>query len=180
MSTQNERTETIATLEKEFSDASGIFMTDFTAITVEKMTQFRANLRKAGIKYLVVKNSLAEKAFERTNFSTLIPFLKGPTGLAITKGDGVAPAKVIKEFKKENKNLLTVKAAVVDGALFNADDALKLSDLPSKEVLLSQLLSCWSAPMSNFVGTLQSILSKFAATLDEVKKQKESNQSNQG
>ncbi len=141
MSTQKERTEAIATLEKEFTGATGIYMTDFTNINVEKITKFRADIRNSGGKYLVVKNSLASIAMERCGFTELVPYINGPMGIAITREDAIEPAKVIKDFKKKNKDLLSLKVAYVDGALFNAEQAGKLADLPSREILLSQLLS---------------------------------------
>ncbi len=176
MSTRKERTDAIASLEREFSGATGIYMTDFTNINVEKLTKLRADIRNSGAKFLVVKNTLAHIALERCGFNALLPHLSGPIGVVITKSDAVAPAKIIKEFKKENKNLLTVKVAYVDGSIFDADETARLADLPTKEVLLSQLLSCINAPMSNFVGVLSGILTKFVGTLNAVINKKESEQ----
>ncbi len=174
MSMRNERTEAIATLEKEFSGATGIYMTDFTNINVAKITKFRADISQTGGKYLVVKNTLARIALERCGFESLVPYLNGPVGVVITRDDAISPAKVIKEFKKKNKNLLPITIAYVDGSLFNADEASRLADLPSREVLLSQLLSCLSAPMTKLAGSLNGIFSKLLGTLEAVKNQKES------
>lgn len=173
MATQKERTESIATLEQEFKGAKGIYMTDFNKINVEKITQFRRNLRNCGTKYIVVKNSLARIALERCGLNELTPFIKGPLGVAVTKKDGISPAKVIRDFKKSNKDLLELKVAYVDGVVFNAQQAERLADLPSREVLLSQLLSCLKAPMTGFAGALNGILSKFVGTLESVKVKKE-------
>ena len=177
MSTRSERTETIAVLEKEFTDATGIYMTDFTGINVEKITKFRADMKNSGVKYLVVKNTLARIAFEKCGLDQLIPYLKSPIGMAITKGDAVTPAKVIKDFRKNNKNLLDLKVAFIDGNLFSGDEAARIADLPSREVLLSQLLSCLKAPMTGLAGSLNGILTNFAGTLQAVvlKKESESN-----
>lgn len=174
MSMRNERTEAIATLEKEFAGATGIYMTDFTNINVEKITKFRADIRQSGSKYLVVKNSLARVALERSGFEVLVPYLNGPVGVVITRDDAIGPARIIKEFKKSNKKLLSVKVAYIDGTLFNAEETSKLADLPSKEVLLSQLLSCLNAPMTKLVGSLNGIFTKFIGTIEAVKNQKES------
>lgn len=174
MSTRNERTDAIATLEKEFTGATGIYMTDFTRVNVEKITKFRADIRNAGAKYLVVKNTIARIALERCGFESLIQYVNGPIGVVITKDDAIVPAKVIKEFKKTNKDLMQVKIAYVDGSIFNAAETARLANLPAREVLLSQLLSCMCAPMSNFVGSLKGILTKFVGTLESVKNKKES------
>jgi large subunit ribosomal protein L10 len=173
MFTRKERAEVIATLAQKFDGAKGIYMVDFNNINVEKITQLRAELRKNGVQYIVVKNTLARIALERCGLGGLTPYLIGPTGIAVTKTDSISPAKVFKEFKKKNINLLALKAAYVDGSLFKSDEALKLADLPGREVLLSQLLSCMSAPLSNFVGTLGSPLSKLALVLETLKNKKE-------
>ena len=175
MFNKTERTAQIENLQKEFGGAKGIFLTDFNKIDVEKMTELRNDLRKSGVKYIVVKNTLARIAMERSGMTELSAHLKGPVGVAVAMNDAVAPAKVIREFRKKYKDLLEVKVAYVDGSLFNADDAMKLADLPSREVLLSQLLSCLKAPMTNFAGSLSGILTKFVGTLEAVKNQKESN-----
>jgi large subunit ribosomal protein L10 len=174
MSTKIERNEQIKVLEKEFDGATGIYMTDFSKITVQDITTFRSNLREAGSKYIVVKNSLAGIALKKNGKEELCSFLKGPIGLAITKNDNIGPAKVIRDFQKNNKGLMDVKASYIDNTVFSSEDTLKLADLPNKEILLSQLLSCLKAPLSNFVGSLNGIFTKLTGTLEAVKNRKES------
>lgn len=173
MSTRIERNDAITALEEEFEGATGIYMTDFNGIDVEKITKFRNDLRAVGSKYLVVKNTLAKIALERKGFESLTEFVKGPTGIAVTHEDGVSPAKVIKDFRKENENLLDLRIAYVDGGIFNADEAKRLADLPSKDVLLAQLLSVFNAPMSNFAASLGGVFTKLTGTLEAVKAKKE-------
>ncbi len=175
MSTRTERTEVIDLLEKELVDATGIYLTNFNGIDVEKVTKLRSDLREQGARYLVVKNTLARIALERCGDrkTELVPFLKGPTGVAVTRQESTGPARVIKNFKKDNKDLLDLKVAYVDGSLFNAEQTEALANLPSREILLSQLLSVFKAPMANLAGSLNGILSKFVRTLEAVKQKKE-------
>ena len=173
MATRTERTQIIDKLEKEFKGATGIFLTDFTNINVEKITKLRTDFRSAGVKYIVVKNSLARIALERCGLEKLVPYLQKPVGVAITRGEATSPAKIIKDFRKKDKNLLDLRVAYIDGALFDSAQTDRLADLPSKEVLLSQLLSCLNAPMANFVGVLNGILVKLVGTLNAVKNAKE-------
>lgn len=175
MSTRIERTAVIENLEKEFENAGGIFIADNNKISVEKITQLRVSFRKAGMKYIVVKNTLAQNAAKKVGKDTIATFFKGPTGVVIAQKESTAPAKIIRDFQKENKDLFSLKAAYVDGIVFNGQDALKLADIPSREVLLSQLLGCLQAPMGKFVGSLAGILTKLVGTLNAVKEQKESN-----
>jgi large subunit ribosomal protein L10 len=174
MSTRSERTQAIEELEKQFSQAGGIYLTDINRISVEKMTKLRVNFRKKGVRYVVVKNTLAKIACERSGKKDIIPYLKGTVGIALAGSDSMVPAKIIKDFQKENKDLLAVKIACVDGTVFGAQDTLKLADIPPREVLLAQLLGCLEAPVANMAGSLNALLIKFAATVEGLKNKKES------
>lgn len=174
MSTRNERTSVIDDLEQAFKTAAGIYVTDNHKITVELVTRLRDELRKKEVRYVVVKNTLAKEAFKRAGITGLDAHFKGPTAVAIAPSDSTAPAKILRDFRKELKNeFLEVKAAYVDGSIFSGAQADQLADLPSREVLLSQLLGVLQAPMGGLAGSLNGILSKFVGTLDAVKSQKE-------
>jgi len=175
MSTRNERTAAIESLENEFKAAGGVYVADNNKISVEKISQLRVSFRKAGVKYVVVKNTLAQNAAKRVGMEGLAPYFKGPTGVAIVGKESTVPAKIIRDFQKDNKDLLGLKAAFVDGMVLNGEDALRLADIPSREVLLSQLLGCLQAPMGKFVGSLAGIFTKLVGTLEAVKDQKETN-----
>jgi large subunit ribosomal protein L10 len=172
--TRDQRLKSIEKLQKEFSEAKGIYVTDYSGINVAKMSGFRRNLRGAGVKYVVIKNSLAKIALEKCGKSEIASFLKGQVGVAVSSKDSIAPAKIIRDFRKENKDFMSVRAAYVDGTLFNEAQMNQLADLPSREVLLSQLLSCLQAPVAKMACTLNGILSKFVGTLEAVRIQKES------
>jgi large subunit ribosomal protein L10 len=173
MFTREERSQIIERLEKEFNEAKGIYLTNIDKIDVNKISQLRAELRKNDLTYVVVKNTLARIAAERSGKGEIASFLKGPTGVVIAKNEPTIPAKIIKEFRKTNKDLLDIKAAYVEGAVFNAEQTERLADIPSREVLLSQLLSVLQAPVANLAGALGGILTKFVGTLEAVKNQKE-------
>jgi large subunit ribosomal protein L10 len=177
MSTRSERTKSIEVLEKEFKDAKGIYLTDNNKIDVARISKVRVALRKKGMKYIVVKNTLAKIAAEKSGKKEIAPYFKGQIGVVIAPSDGMAPAKIIKDFQKEfakdQKELLEVKIAYVDGTAFTGKDTARLADIPPREVLLSQLLGVLQAPMSKFAGTLNGVLTTFAQTLEAVKVQKE-------
>lgn len=171
--TKEQRTEKINKLAEEFGKATGIYLTDFTGINVEKITKFREDLRENSSRYVVVKNSLAKKAFGKIEEERLDEYLTGPVGVAFTSDEATAPAKAIKEFQKKNEALLKVKVALVNNNLYSEQDVKKLADIPSREVLLSQLLSCLKAPMTNLACGLSGVITKFARTLEAVKQKKE-------
>jgi large subunit ribosomal protein L10 len=172
MSTRSERTAVIEELENEFRDASGIFLADNNKITVEQVTKLRSDLRKNGIHFIVVKNTLAREAANRVGKTALAPHFKGQTAVAVTKNDVSIPAKVLRDFQKDYKDLLQVKVALVDGTLFKGEDVARLAELPSREVLLAQLLGCLQAPMGKFAGVLNGILSGLVGTLEALKDKK--------
>ena len=174
MSTRAERTAVIEELEKTFKEASGIFLADNNKIDVEKITKLRSEFRTAGVRYVVVKNKLAQTAAKRLGKDDLASHFTGPTGMAITTGEGTVPAKIIRDFQKENKDLLGLKVAVVDGTVFSPEDAARLADLPGRDVLLSQLLGCLEAPMGKLVGSLSGIFTKLTGTLTALKDKKAS------
>jgi large subunit ribosomal protein L10 len=172
MSTRNERTTIIDELEQEFRGAQGVYITNNHKIKVEAVTRLRSELRKKGVRYFVVKNTLAKEACKRVGITDLDPFFKGPTAIAFSPLDSTAPAKTLRDFRKELKDLLEVKAAYVDGTFFSGAQADKLADLPSREVLMAQLLGVMQAPVGNMAGVLNGILSKFVGTLEAVKDKK--------
>jgi large subunit ribosomal protein L10 len=172
MSTKVERTASIDKMEKMFAEARGIYVADNNKITVAQVTKLRSNLRKKGMRFLVVKNTLAKIAAKKCGKEAIGSFFKGPTAVVIAPADAAAPAKVIRDFQKENKDLLAVKVALVDGSMFNAVQVLQLADIPSREVLLAQFLGCLKAPMGNLAGVLSGILVKFARTLDALREKK--------
>jgi large subunit ribosomal protein L10 len=156
-----------------FGKSIGFYLTDINRIGVSKMTRLRAQFRKQGLKYMVVKNRLACIAAERCGKTDVLPFLKGPIGIVFANQDSTAPARIIRDFQKDNKELLEVRAVYVEGSLLDGSACAKLADIPSREVLLSQLLSVMKAPVQKFAGSLSSVISTFARTLDAVRAQKE-------
>jgi len=173
MLTKTQKAEVIEKLNREFSDASGLYVTAYKGMTVEKFDKVRTKLNGIDAKYYVVKNTLAKKALKKSGIEGLDGAFKGPVGVAITKKDIAGTAKIIRDFNKDNDNLLAVRMAYADGAVFSGTDAERLADLPSREELLSMLLSAFNAPVTKFAGTLSGILTNFVRTVDAVRIKKE-------
>lgn len=174
MNSRNERDKKIAELETMFGNSLGFYLTDINRISVSRMTELRAVFRRQGLKYVVVKNKLACIALERCGKSDIMPYLKGPVGIVFANEDSTAPARIIRDFQKANKELLEVRAVYVEGALLDGAACARLADIPSREVLLSQLLSVLKAPVQKCAGALSAVLSTFVRTLEAVRVQKES------
>jgi large subunit ribosomal protein L10 len=166
----------VGELHEKFLKSQIVILTDFKGLDVETLNSLRRKLRDAGIEYRVVKNTFLVRASEGTDIAPIQPHFKGPTAVAISYDDPVAPAKVLVGFAKEHKKLEIKAALLKSGAVGRVLDvgAVKaLSDLPSREVLLSQVLSTMNGVTSAFVRVLVNIPQKFLYVLQAIKEQKE-------
>lgn len=159
-------------LHGRLSGANAFYLTDFTGMNVKQMTEFRSRLRKEGVEYVVVKNTLAQRALTDLELPDVAGFFSGPTGLVISR-DPVAAARVISDFAKEFDNKPAVKYGIVERKEVDAEQVKKLAGLPPKEVLLAQLAGGLQAPTTRLAGGLQNILSGFIRAVDALRQQRE-------
>jgi large subunit ribosomal protein L10 len=158
---------------QKFKDAKSIFLADFRGMTVEETNNLRRDFRSAGVEYRIVKNTLASLSFKNVGLESMSQFLTGCTAFAFSDKDPVAPIKVIKEYTKKNKNAkIEVKGCVFEGKIFAADQVDALSNLPTRDVLLSQFVRVLQAPMSKLVSVLSATGQKLVGVLESVKNQK--------
>lgn len=146
-------------------------ITEYKGLTVAQITELRDSLRKAGVEYKVVKNTLAGIASSGTGMSPLAGHLKGTTGLAITTTDVAAMAKAVLEFSKKNEKLV-VKGAVMDGAYYDQGKVKAIAELPSREVLLSMMAGTFQAPASKMARLLSATVARFGYALHALKDKK--------
>jgi large subunit ribosomal protein L10 len=147
--------------------AKSIYLTDFTGMPVDMMANLRRKCRESDVEYRVVKDSLTKLAAKRAGFDVVVDYLEGPTGLALGRADELAPARVLIDFAKEHK-LPKIKAALVEGRMFSEDGVKTLAALPTREVLLGQVLFGAMAPLIGFRGVLHQVMWKLVATLQAV------------
>ena len=168
-----EKVAKIAEIKELISNSKATILVDFCGLTVAQDTKFRVEMRKAGIKYIVVKNTLLRIAAQEAGVEGLEPSLEKNTAIAVAPEDPVAVAKIICDFAKTNKEL-KVKAGILDGKVISADEVKALAALPPKEVLVAKLLGSMNSPISGLVGVLQGTIRKVVYALDAVRKAKES------
>ena len=175
MNVKEKKQSTVNELHDKLESAKGFYLTDFTGLTVKKVTELRNRLRSAGVEYVVVKNTLAERALEGLDVpDSVADFFKGPTAVAVSTGDPLAPAKVLVDFAKENDNKPAMKAGVVEGKAYTAKEVDRLAKLPGREQLLSELAGCLEAPMSMMLMMLQGKLQETLGLLEALREQKAS------
>jgi len=151
-----ERQAEIDTLTEAFKQSPNIYVTDFAGLDVARITELRRRLRKAGARYVVVKNTLARRALAANSVSVLDAHLIGPTGLVLVETDPMPAAKVLGQFAKEHQKL-AVRAAVLDGKSVDAAFVKRLGELPSRDELLGQLLGCFNGVLYQVVGALEAL-----------------------
>lgn len=167
---KSEKEQLVSELAQKLRGASALYYTDFTGLNVKRMTDLRRRLRKSGIEYVVIKNTLALRA---VNESGLVSErLRGPTGLVLAR-DPVTAAKLLSEFAKENDAKPTVKGGLLDGRALDSAQVKQLATMPSREQMLAELGAGLQSPMAAFVGALNGLLYMFAGALEALRTQRE-------
>jgi len=146
----------VAEVAEKLQTCASSVLTDYRGLNVAQVTELRRRLREAGIEFKVIKNTMTRRAAEQANFGGLQEYLTGPTAIAFSREDAVAPAKILSEFAKEN-DALKIKAGIVEGKIVSADEIKALASLPSREGLLSMLLSVLQAPVRNFALAVKAV-----------------------
>ena len=140
-------------------DAQSVVLVDYRGLTVEQDTQLRKQLREAGITYKVYKNTMMNFAFKGTDCEALLPYLEGPSAIAISTEDATAPARELCKFAK-TADALEVKGGIVEGTAYDADGIKEVAKIPSREELLSRLLGSMQSPITNFARVIKQIAEK--------------------
>ena len=152
----------VAQLTERFQNAQAGVLADYRGLTVEQDTALRVKLREAGVEYTVLKNNLTRFAANAAGLEELDPILHGPTAVATSVDDVVAPAKVLVDFAKDNE-ALELKGGFVNGKVISLDEVKVYAAIPSKEVLISKMLGSLQSPISKLARTLQAIVDEEAA-----------------
>ena len=168
-----EKMEAVAEMKQLFENAGSLFVTDYQGLDVEKMTDLRKNLRGAGVKYLIAKNTLLRIAAKEAGVEVLVEHFTGPTAVAFTESDPAAAAKVLHDSYKDNE-LPRMKVFMVDNVVFEGAEIKRLADLPPKEILLSQVVAAVEAPLSSLVGSLDGFFRELVGSIDALADQKKS------
>jgi len=167
-----EKQEIVHDISEKLSTSKGIIFADYRGLSVEQDTELRKALRKAGVNYRVVKNTLTRIAANNIGLAELEPFLKGPTAMAFSQDDPVIPAKIMNEYANKYENL-KLKAGVVEGKIIGVDQIKSLADLPSKDVLIAQVLGGMKAPITGLVNVLNANIRGLVIALNAIAEKKE-------
>lgn len=171
MQKKTEKEKLVKDLEHVFQNARGVYLADFQGMTVEVVSELRRRCRGADVHFQVAKNTLLKRAADATGYGDLHPHLHGPTAIAVSRTDEVAPARLLAAFQAEFKSP-RIKGGFLSGRFYDDAQVQALSRLPSKEILLGNLLRVMQAPLGQFCSVLQAPLRNLANVLDQLAKQK--------
>lgn len=168
---KTERQTTVEELTQQLRASPNLYVTDFSGLNVLRMTEFRRRLRAAGVRYVVVKNTLAQRALAANSVTELDEHLTGPTGLVLAGKDPVVAAKVLSEFAREFEKP-KIKGGLVDGRAVTPEQVQRLASLPSREQLLGQLAGTMQAPLAQFAGVMNGMLYQMVGALEALRTQR--------
>ncbi len=169
---KSEKQQVITEVAETVSRSSAMYFTDFSGLTVEQATDLRRELRKAGVEYRVVKNTLIKKALEQvTGYDKVYNKLVGPTGVAFAFDDAVVPAKVIDKFI-EKHHKLSLKAAVLEKQVYDGAKLKEIARLPSKKELMASILGSIQSPLAGVPTVINAVMRELVSVIDEVGKKK--------
>ncbi len=172
MLTREAKEQIVESFARTFSESPSLFVVEYKGLRVSDMESLRNRLKDAQAELAVVKNTLLKIAAKGTDAEKIQELFVGPTAIAVCKGDAPPVAKVFAEAAKSLPQLV-LKGGVLDGNFLMPEDIIALSKLPPRDVLLAQLLSLFSSPMSNLVGTLRQAQAKLVFVLTSLKEKKE-------
>lgn len=171
MLNKSQKIQLVDELHQKFAKSKIVILTDYKGLNVDKINELRRKLTESNVEYRVVKNTLLSQASEDTDVALVKDQFKGPTAIALSYDDPVAPAKVLADFAKDNDKL-EIKIGVMSGKLLDIKAIKSLSELPSREVLLSQVLSAMNGVPTSLVRVLNNIPEKLLYALQAIKDQK--------
>ena len=168
------KVEMVKELHGMFSRAKSAVVANYQGIDAKGITALRVHMRSRSVDFRVVKNTLARRAVKDTSLEVLSEDFKGPISILVGFEDAVAPAKALADFAKSGAaKSPEVICGVVEGKKVSPGEVQALAELPSREELISQMLSVFQGPTTNFAGVFSSLLRKLVGTLDAVREKKE-------
>ena len=155
-------------------EASGIYLASYTGMSVIQATEFRKLCRETNVDYSITKNTLIKIAAKNAGYEDQFnDMIRGQIAIATSIKDPIAPARIIKEFNKNNNNILKIVGVFVEGNFYDSEKLKVLADLPTREELITQFASILNQPMTKLAGVLSATMIKLAGTLTSLKEQKQ-------
>ena len=162
---------TVEELKEMIKDSKSVILNDFTGLNVADISELRRHCRENGIQFRVIKNTLAKRSFDELGIEGMDALLEGPTAFAVSAVDEVSAAQVLKKFADEYE-LPRFKGGYVAGRILDEKETVRLASLPSREVILAQVVGTFQAPLQGLVGVLNASLRDLVGVLDAIREKK--------
>ena len=162
----SEKQAIVEALAERIKNAGAGVLVDYKGITVAEDTELRSELRKGGVDYTVVKNTLTRKALEKLGMNELDAVLNGTTSLATAENDPIAPFRIISDYSKKLNERFNIKAAFMDGQILSESEIAEIAELPSKDALYAKVLGTMIAPITGLAVCLGQILEQKGGSLE--------------
>ena len=163
---RTDKVEQVELLKGKLTSAKVAVLTDYRGLTVKQMQDLRGRLRSQDVEYRVIKNTLARRAAAEAGHEDFQELLKGPVAIAFGYGELSTPAKLLGEFARQTRLRLDIVGGLIEGRVMSAEQVRQTADLPSREVLLAQLLGTLQSPIAQLVGTIQAPLQQLVGLLE--------------
>lgn len=164
--------ENIEEIKEKIEKSQSVVLVDYRGLDVEQITELRGKYRDAGVDYKVYKNTMMRFAFKDLGLEDFNEYLKGPSAVAFGYDDPVQAAKITSDFIEDNEDL-EIKAGIVNGSVVGIDAINNLAKLPSKEVLIGQVLRGFNSPIQGLTNVLQGTIRSLAIVLNAIGEEKE-------
>ncbi|MGO1580666.1 MAG: 50S ribosomal protein L10 [Peptoniphilaceae bacterium] len=167
-----EKAQLVDEIKEKIEAAQSIVLVNYRGLSVAEVTELRSNYREANVEYKVYKNTMMRRAFEQLGYDGISEFLKGPSAAAFSMEDPASAAKVTAEFAKDHEKL-EIKSGLVDGKILSVEEIDSLAKLPSKEVLIAQVLGGLNSPIQGLANVLNGNIRGLAVVLNAIAEKKE-------
>ena len=165
---RNEKSEIISEIKELLESSSAIYLTDYSGINVEDISNIRNQFRNEGVRYKVFKNTLVKRALDEAGkYEKIADHLIGMTGFAFASTNPLAPAKIINKYFGD-KEKLALKACYVEGDYFEGSQLKTLATLPTKNELIASILGSINAPISGIVGSINAVMRDLVSVVDQI------------
>lgn len=151
-----QKKQVVSEITNKLRESQSTILVDYRGLSVAEVTELRAQLREAGVEFKVYKNTMTRRAVQEAELAELTDSLVGPTAIAFSNEDVVAPAKVLNNFAKEHE-ALEIKGGAIEGSVATLEQIKELASLPSYEGMVSMLLSVLQAPVRNFAYATKAV-----------------------
>jgi len=172
--TKEQKAKVIADTVEKLQRTTGLYLANFSGLTVEKANQLRSEFFKGGVEYTVIKNTLLKRAMQEVGgYDDVFPYLVHQTGVVFAYDDPIQPARTLKDFIKSNENMLSVKVCVVEKEVFDGSRLEELASMPTREDLIASIIGSIAASAQGIAGAINGVMRDLVYVIDAIEKKKQ-------